>query len=273
MANSLRQLRKLIGFVATRSQRSVADRSTAQDLNWSGAGLPAELEFQWLGTSGFRLSYEGHSIAIDPYLTRVPMSDMFRSWGRPASAPLVNRYLPGKLDAVLIGHTHFDHAYDTPVLAKRDGCRVYGSRSLGALMRLYGLEQQWTEAEHYRVYEIGPFEVTFVPSVHSKLIGGFRVPYPGDITCEHFDRLTPQAYACGQVYGIHIKVAGVSFYHQGSADLIDDAIKHSQVDYFLAGIAVAVSPASTPNALCASWSLGWSFPTTTMTFSFPSMSP
>jgi len=29
----------------------------------------------------------------------------------------------------------------------------------------------------------------------------------------------------------------VSFYHQGSADLIDDAIRHKGVDVFLAGIA------------------------------------
>jgi L-ascorbate metabolism protein UlaG (beta-lactamase superfamily) len=39
------------------------------------------------------------------------------------------------------------------------------------------------------------------------------------------------------VWGIHIAVAGATFYHQGSADLIDDAIRHKGVDYFLCGIA------------------------------------
>jgi len=237
MANTLLQLRNLMGFVASRRRRNTTDAGTAAELCRARLSLPAGLELQWLGTSGFRLSFEGYSVVIDPYLTRIGMREVFRPWARPASAPLVNRYLPGRVDAVLVGHTHFDHAWDTPYLARRDNCQVYGSHSLGALMALYDLQQRWVEVEHYRVYDIGPFEVTFVPSVHSKLVAGFRVPFDGDISCEHFDQLTPPAYACGQVYGIHIRVAGVTFYHQGSADLIDDAIRHSQVDYFLAGIA------------------------------------
>lgn len=237
MANTLAQLRNLMGFVASRRQRNATDTATAAELCRRPLALPSGLELQWLGTSGFRLSYEGYSVVIDPYLTRIGMREIFRPWARPASAPLVNRFVPGRVDAVLVGHTHFDHAWDTPYLARRDGCKVYGSRSLGALMALYQLQQHWVDVEPYRVYAIGPFEFSFVPSVHSKLVAGFKVPFEGDISCEHFDRLTPSAYACGKVYGIHIAVAGVSFYHQGSADLIDDAIRHSQVDYFLAGIA------------------------------------
>ena len=39
------------------------------------------------------------------------------------------------------------------------------------------------------------------------------------------------------MWGIHIEVAGTSFYHQGSANLIDDAIRAREVDVFLAGVA------------------------------------
>jgi L-ascorbate metabolism protein UlaG (beta-lactamase superfamily) len=39
------------------------------------------------------------------------------------------------------------------------------------------------------------------------------------------------------VWGIHVEVAGFSFYHQGSANLIDEEIRHTRVDAFLAGIA------------------------------------
>ena len=63
------------------------------------------------------------------------------------------------------------------------------------------------------------------------------VPYAGDLTCEHLDALSPNAYKCGQVWGIHIAVAGATLYHQGSADLIDDAVRHKGVDVFLAGVA------------------------------------
>ena len=63
------------------------------------------------------------------------------------------------------------------------------------------------------------------------------VPYSGELTCEHLDGLSPNAYKCGQVWGIHIAVAGTTLYHQGSADLLDDAVRHKGVDVFLAGVA------------------------------------
>lgn len=39
------------------------------------------------------------------------------------------------------------------------------------------------------------------------------------------------------MWGIRIEVAGTSFYHQGSADLVDDALRDEPVDVFLAGVA------------------------------------
>ncbi len=124
-----------------------------------------------------------------------------------------------------------------PLSPRRFGCRAYGSASLKTLMALHGLADQAIEVEPYRTYELGPFEVSFVPSAHSKLLLGLAVPYAGELTCDHLDGLSPSAYRCGQVWGIHIAVAGITLYHQGSADLIEDAIRHRGVDVFLAGIA------------------------------------
>jgi L-ascorbate metabolism protein UlaG (beta-lactamase superfamily) len=104
-------------------------------------------------------------------------------------------------------------------------------------MALHGLAERAVEVEPYRVYELGPFEVSFTPSLHSKLLLGLAVPYDGALTCEHLDALSPSAYRCGRVWGISIAVAGVRLYHQGSANLIDDAIRERGVDVFLAGVA------------------------------------
>jgi L-ascorbate metabolism protein UlaG (beta-lactamase superfamily) len=90
--------------------------------------------------------------------------------------------------------------------------------------------------EPHRDYEVGPFRFHFVPSAHSKLQLGLGVPYAGELTCEHVDDLTPQAYRCGQVWGIYLEVAGARFYHQGSADLIEDELRDRGVDVFLCGI-------------------------------------
>ena len=59
----------------------------------------------------------------------------------------------------------------------------------------------------------------------------------GELTCDHLHGLSPRAYRCGQVWGIRIDVAGTSLYHQGSANLDDDALGSEPVDVFLAGIA------------------------------------
>lgn len=239
LADPVQQFGALLRSAATREHSARADHAALSELevsDHSALGLPPGLSLRWLGTAGYALSYEGHCVLIDPYVTRLPLSDFLQRRVVRPDRDVIEANLP-TADAVLIGHTHFDHALDAPAVAVRDDCPVYGSESVGTLMRLYHRADQAVVVEPYRVYEIGPFEVTFVPSLHAKLLLGLRVNQAGPITCEHLEGLTPQAYCCDQVWAIHIAVAGVSFYHQGSADLIEDAIRHEQVDYFLCGIA------------------------------------
>jgi hypothetical protein len=80
-----------------------------------------------------------------------------------------------------------------------------------------GLELQWLGVSGYRL--------------------DFGLAVPFELTCDHLDALRPSAYRCGQVWGIHIEVAGTTIYHQGSANLVDEAIGHRGVDFFLAGVA------------------------------------
>jgi L-ascorbate metabolism protein UlaG (beta-lactamase superfamily) len=235
----LRHLGELAKARARRRSSERADGQALSELEAKPPALPTGLEVEWLGVSGYRISFEGHTLFIDPYRSRVPFRDLvLRRTTLPDPAAL-DRFAQasGEVAGVLVGHTHFDHAVDAPAIARRFDCKAYGSDSLAALMRLHGIAERAVEVEPYRTYELGPFEVSFTPSVHSKLLLGLAVPYDGDLTCEHLDGLSPGAYRCGQVWGISIEVAGVRFYHQGSANLIDDAIREPQVDVFLAGVA------------------------------------
>jgi len=198
--------------------------------------LPSGLSLRWLGTAGFVLTYEDTTVLIDPYVTRLSLGDLLRGRVVRSSEEALSRWVPAA-DAVLVGHTHFDHALDVPVIAGRDGCPVYGGTALARLMALHGLQHQAVVVQPYAVQEIGPFSVRFIPSAHSKLLLGRRVPAAGEITCDQLDRMVPRAFRCGQVWGIHITVGDVSFYHQGSADLVDDAELPRDVDVFLCGIA------------------------------------
>ncbi len=221
-------------YFATARRQHKSDLLTARQLA-APLPLPKGLELMWLGTAGFKLSYQGTTIWIDPYVTRLSMLQLVGRRVVPPSSEAVSRWID-KADAVLVGHTHFDHALDVPAIARHTGCKVYGSQSLQNLMGLYGLGPQAVVVDPHRDYEVGPFKFHFIPSIHSKLQLGLGIPYSGELTCDHVDELTPQAYKCGQVMGIHIEVAGTRLYHQGSADLIESEIKDRGVDIFLCGI-------------------------------------
>lgn len=237
MLGPLDHVGALLAYAARRGARRRSDHTTAEQLAWPTAtALPTGLRLTWLGTAGFSLEYQGFTVLIDPYVTRIPIGRFLRRKVTPPDPAAIARWTP-RADAILIGHTHFDHALDAPAIAQASGCRVYGSGSLARLMAVSGVPELAVEIEPYRTHAVGPFEFQFVPSVHSRLGLGLTIPMGGELTCEHLDELTPQAYRCGQVWGLHIAVAGVTFYHQGSADLIEDAIRHRGVDYFLCGIA------------------------------------
>jgi L-ascorbate metabolism protein UlaG (beta-lactamase superfamily) len=229
----------LARYAASRSRRDRDDADATRELTARTLELPADLEIEWLGTAGYRLSYQDHTLLIDPFVSRVPAGAVLRGRTALPDPELVRRYIRpvGTVVGVLVGHTHWDHALDTPEIARRYGCPALGSTSLARLMQLHGLGGQAVDVEHYRRYELGPFTVSFVPSAHSKLLLGLKAPFTGNISCEVLAALNPAAYRCGQTWGIHIEVAGIQLYHQGSADLVDDAVRHHDVDIFLAGIA------------------------------------
>ncbi len=234
MLGPLDHIGSALAYFATARRQQKSDMLTARQLG-APLALPKGLELTWVGTAGFRLAYQGVVVWIDPYVTRLSLPDLLRRRVVPPSDEAIGRWID-RADAVLVGHTHFDHALDVPAIARRTGCKVYGSQSLENLMGLYGLADQAVVVEVRRDYEVGPFKFHFVPSVHSKLQLGLRVPFSGELTCDHVDDLTPQAYRCGQVWGICIEVAGMRFYHQGSADFLEDELTDKNVDVFLCGI-------------------------------------
>ncbi len=222
-------------YLATARRQHASDLLTARQLEMPPGVLPPGLSVTWIGTAGYRLAFEGTVLWIDPYVTRLSLPTLLRRGVVRSSATAVARWID-RADAILVGHTHFDHALDVPAIAARFGCEVYGSASLARLMALHGQRARAIVVEPHHAYEIGPFRVRFIPSVHARLALGVAIPYAGELTCDHVDHLTPQAYRCGQVWGISIEVAGARIYHAGSADLIDDEIHDPGVDVVLCGI-------------------------------------
>ena len=95
------------------------------------APLPASsspVTLTYLGTAGFVLSAPERTVVLDPFVTRLPLGHLLANKPLPRDPALVQRLIP-KADDVLIGHAHFDHILDGPVLCQQTGARLVGSRA------------------------------------------------------------------------------------------------------------------------------------------------
>lgn len=202
---------------------------------------PNGLRIRWLGTAGYEfVSPEGHTLLIDPYFTRVGLGRYLLGKIVPDHEAIARG--TGRVDAVLVGHSHFDHVADVPVIAMRSGAHVYGSRSTGNLMQSLGFPPSRFTAfakDERRTFEVGPFKITAIPSLHSRFAIGSNVPYPGDIPCTCDIHLKGRDYKCGDVFSYLIDYHGFTVYHLGSANLEEDQIpkEAKNVDLLLMCIA------------------------------------
>lgn len=195
---------------------------------------------RWLGTAGFAIEHAGHVVLIDPYLTRASLPACVFTPLRPDRA-LIPLHTP-RADAIVVGHTHFDHALDVPAIAAHTGATVFGSRSAVALCRASGLaEARARDVERAPgadpvTAEIGPFELRFHPSAHSRFALG-RVPFPGEIAdCDHVP-VRAEGYRCGAVFSVEIRVAGRKIVHLGSAELVEASMRAKEPDLLLLCVA------------------------------------
>ncbi len=221
-----------------------------------GTGLGTGLSVRWLGTAGFELTAaEGHVLLIDPYFTRVGLGRYL--FGSISPDPDAVTRGVGRADGVLVGHSHFDHVMDVPLIARRTGSHVFGSRSTSNLLQGLGLpEHQFTalDKDKKTTFEVGPFKVTAIPSLHSRFAIGNNVPYPGDIPCTCDIALRGKDYRCGDVFSFLIDYHGFTLYHLGSANLAEDTIPAEARDVDLLLLCIAARFATerfVPRALSA----------------------
>ena len=127
-----------------------------------GDALPVELE--WFGVSTFRLRAGETVIFLDAYLDRVP-----------AAAPvgLASREVP-EADAVLVGHSHFDHLHGAQFIAAGTGATIVGSHETVRLMEQAGVPgDQLTPAAGGELIQLAPaVRARVLPSLHSCVWAG-----------------------------------------------------------------------------------------------------
>lgn len=204
------------------------------------ADLDARVRVRWLGTAGFEIRCDNHVVLLDPYITRASLSQC--AFGRISSdLAAIEQYVP-RADAIIVGHTHFDHALDVPAIARQTGAKVFGSRSAITLCRaakipdsqLHMVERE--PGQDAIVAEVGPFTLRFAPSAHSRFLLG-RVPFPGEISdCDDVP-VRMGAYRCGAVFRVEMQVAGRTIVHLGSAELTPGGPIPHDIDLLLLCVA------------------------------------
>ena len=191
----------------------------------------------WLGTAAHVISTATTTVLVDPYVSRHSLGRVATRRIEPDDAAIA-RWIPQKVDAVLCGHSHFDHLHDAPRIAKKTGAKLVGSTTTCAFARAEGVrEDQLVEIpKGGGRTKIGDVDVRFVPSRHGRIALG-RVPFPGEVRSP--PRLPAHIwdYKMGGAFGVFIEAAGTRIYHNGSADLIDTEISGERADVLLVGLA------------------------------------
>ncbi len=192
---------------------------------------------RWLGTAGHVIETPTTTLLLDPFLTRPSLVDTVF---RPV-APIPERWgdwLPARIDAVLLGHSHYDHVLDAPEIARRTESRVVGSRTTASWAMAAGVPESGIDVvpASGRTLRIGDCTVRFVPSLHGRFAAG-RVPFDGEVLT--IPRLPARSfdYKMGGAFGIHVTTPAGAIYHNGSADLVDAQLDGLHADVLLLGLA------------------------------------
>jgi L-ascorbate metabolism protein UlaG (beta-lactamase superfamily) len=186
------------------------------------------LSLTYLGVAGFVLRAAGHSIALDPYVSRHGLLSLFT---RPlvSDAARLARWIPHAHD-VFVGHAHYDHVLDAPALCARTGARLIGSRAVCMVGRAAGLpETKLVETVGREDIASGPFVVRGLPSRHGKVFRG-HVPFPGDIEAPPAWPPRIAELRHGLVLNWHVRLGDFSLVHVDSADFVAEELRGVNAD-------------------------------------------
>ena len=135
------------------------------------ARTPTKIRIQYFGTSTLFISDGVTHLMVDAFLTR-PSKAALLGPVEPDVAK-ISRVLRtagiGCLDAILVSHSHFDHALDSGAAALITGAAIHGSTSTENLLYGQGFgDARFERLDVSREFAVGAFSVQAIPTPHSE---------------------------------------------------------------------------------------------------------
>ena len=144
-----------------------------------------------------------------------------------------------RLAVVIPVHSHYDHAMDSPEVARRTGAMLLGSESTANIGRGWGLDEaQIRVAVDREPLRFGHFEITLIetkhfqfpdPAVYERALARPEIEEPLVPPVSTFD------YRVGKAYAVHVSHPSGSWLIQGSAGYIEGGLEGYSADVLFLG--------------------------------------
>lgn len=128
-----------------------------------------EIEFTWLTNTNWLVRFGDRAILLDAWFSRSPYTALgYNEEGIAFIEGALAAAGVTALDAILIGHSHNDHASDAGIVALKYGAKVYGSQTTCLYTTGQGLpEEDCIEVGQGEGFAIGDALVSVIRAPHS----------------------------------------------------------------------------------------------------------
>ncbi len=189
----------------------------------------SDIHITFLGTSTLLFDDGETRWITDGFFTRPNLSKFGQSRLR-SDDKLIDRILDRlkikTLSAVVSLHSHYDHALDAPLLAKKTEALLIGSNSTALLGRAFALPQSQIQVvKDGDELNFGKWKVTLILSAHS--------PNPkvaGEIDKPPVLPLTENDYKPGESFSLLVEHSGRSLLLQASAGFVPGKLQGRKAD-------------------------------------------
>ena len=214
---------------------ALTDFATRFDVPVADADTP--LTVTWLGVATLLVNDGTSALMTDGFFSRPSLAAVRLGRVEPSLERIIGcleRTRVRNLDAVIPVHTHYDHALDSAVVARRTDAVLVGGESAANVGRGHSLaEDRIVVAKPGEPMTFGAYEVALIESKHCP-----PDRYPGVIT----EPITPpakaSAYKCGEAWSVLIRhpQTGCRLLIQGSAGFVEAALAGHQAEVVYLGV-------------------------------------